>query len=204
MIPNAVFRGSQGQDKFAYQILGQPPYGTFLDIGCNNPFIDNNSIFFEEIGWDGYCIDNAWCDYSSRKSTFVLADATTLDYKTLDLPPVIDYVSIDVDECSTQALVQFLRSGYTARVITIEHDAYRFDDELRMPQRLLLRQAGYSLLYGNVCFSVRRQDGTVQLNAFEDWWVSPQENLAWEKVMEVFTDSGSVLQNTSGQSAFLL
>ena len=51
------------------------------------------------------------------------------------------------------------------RVITIEHDAYRFGDTYRIPEREFLYKHGYILVTSNV-----NSNGHV----YEDWWVHPE------------------------------
>jgi hypothetical protein len=48
------------------------------------------------------------------------------------------------------------------RILTVEHDAYRFGDGPRNAMRERLRGLGYDLL----CPDVRHE-----WNAFEDWWI---------------------------------
>ena len=54
---------------------------------------------------------------------------------------------------------------YIFRVITIEHDFYRYGDIFRKKERELLTQKGYYLLCPNV------SDHNC---AFEDWWIHPK------------------------------
>ena len=50
------------------------------------------------------------------------------------------------------------------KIITIEHDAYRFGDTYRIKEREILNHYGYELLFANVTF---------QGSEFEDWWIHP-------------------------------
>lgn len=168
-------RGESGQDNFAFETCGRRANGTFLDIGCNEPRRWNNTFALEEVGWHGWALDIApefepmWP--AERKTKFVLADATTIDWRGLvgDVG-VIDYLSLDIDENEprnlvTTILTNLFAAGLTFRCATIEHDAYRFGDSPRIPIRNLMFAAGYNLAHADV--EIRKGNG----KPFEDWWV---------------------------------
>lgn len=56
---SAEFSYSQfNQDKFIDQLLQSKKHGFFVDIGCNHPFLNSNSAFFElSRQWSGLCLD---------------------------------------------------------------------------------------------------------------------------------------------------
>lgn len=157
-----------GQDLFALSMFPEDYKGTFLDVGCNLPDKINNTLLLEQKGWDGFSLDIV--DYSeqwkSRKSKFICANALSYSYK--ELPKTIDYLSLDVEGTGIrfQALKRLIDLGFDFKVITIEHDAYRgFDKQERQPQRQLLQQRGYQLVFPDV-----HHNGC----AFEDWWINPK------------------------------
>jgi FkbM family methyltransferase len=46
------------QDQFTYEnYFINKPNGVFVDIGAYDGEIDSNSLFFENLGWDGICIE---------------------------------------------------------------------------------------------------------------------------------------------------
>jgi hypothetical protein len=46
------------QDKFAYEnYLKDKKKGYFIDIGAFDGEIDSNSLFFENLGWEGICVE---------------------------------------------------------------------------------------------------------------------------------------------------
>lgn len=168
------YKSQAGQDRFAHALLGDGPH-TFLDIGMNDPIIKSNTYALEsECGWRGLLVDNdAHCcqvlyPQSGRPSPILWNDATQVDWRSVlqqhDLWPVIDYLSLDVDE-NTLATLRKMPLTLRFKVITIEHDAYRFGPGPRDAQRDILRRQGYELVAGNV------RD---QSMAFEDWWVDPE------------------------------
>jgi len=173
---NTFARTSQfGQDEFAWRLLGQISEGTFLDIGAGFPVQWSNSCALERLGWSGRCIDRqgdvgAW--NAERKTPLTVADATQIDYGALieGLPPVIDYLSLDVDDATTAALERLLDTvqNHRFRVITIEHDRYRLGDGPRDQQRRLLMGAGYQLVGADMFPNLKHQ-GIV----WEDWYVDP-------------------------------
>ena len=76
----------------------------------------------------------------------------------------IDYLSLDVDGYYDVVLEKLLQSNHVFKVITIEHDFYRFGDLYRQKEREILTGLGYYLLCSDVS-----NDGL----AFEDWWIYP-------------------------------
>lgn len=46
-----------GQDVAVYEILNKPSYGVFLDIGANDGVTFSNSLYFEQKGWTGICVE---------------------------------------------------------------------------------------------------------------------------------------------------
>ncbi len=159
------------QDRFVNEVLIKPERmlgGSFLDIGCCHPSELSNTLGLELRGWHGTLVDIdpgavALCR-EWRKSPAILADATKLDF-TDYIEPTTDYLSLDVDGATLATLENLLRVEVRFRLITIEHDAYRFGGAPRSAMRQLLHQRGYDLVCANVCSS----DGL----PFEDWWVLP-------------------------------
>jgi hypothetical protein len=169
------FYSQASQDKFVYAILydllGKQDQGYYLEIGAGEPIQINNSYFFEKnLQWVGTSIDisahfvDRW--YSVRNNLLLIEDATKSDYKTIleSFPQVIDYLSLDVDGFYTDILEKIPFSDHIFKVITIEHDFYRFGDLYRGKERQILTSLGYYLLCSDVS-----NDG----NAFEDWWIHP-------------------------------
>lgn len=188
-------RSQAGQDRFAFEVLGRPERGTFLDIGANNPIDINNTYALEQVGWRGVLIDNspeseAACR-AKRISPFCLADATTVNWQDRFLDSLwatnespsykvpfarewdpekghsvtIDYLSLDVDEATLDTLRRMPLDRLRFRAITVEHDAYRFG-ELRRDYMLdILVKHGYEVLCSDVCD---------QGMSFEIWAVDPQ------------------------------
>lgn len=181
-----VSTSQAGQDRFVHALLPNP--GTFLDIGCSGPIDLSNTYSLEKIGWRGLLVDNdknaiAACR-AQRVSPIIDADATSIDWDDVlfhnrwtsgqnqkiipfryDGPHKleIDYLSLDVDAASLAALRQIPLNRVKFRVITIEHDAWRFGEAQRPEMRHLLQAAGYAL----ICKDVACTAG----NPYEDWWV---------------------------------
>jgi methyltransferase FkbM-like protein len=196
--PMTVFQSQAGQDRFvhALAVLGEGlTKGTFLDIGCNDPIIRNNTYALEQIGWTGLLVDcePSWADVmrANRRSPFVCADVETIDWRAVlgqhKMPAAIDYLSFDVDGAGLQALKVMPWADVRFRILTVEHDAYRFGDGVRQDMRAVLRDQGYELLCSDVM-----NDGL----PFEDWWVDPltvdmtiasrfqtTEAMAWSRIV---------------------
>jgi hypothetical protein len=157
-----------GQDLAVFAMLGDKRAGTFVDIGCSHPIELSNTYALEQLGWRGWMLDSspmavALCG-ELRRSTTMCDDARTFDWSAVNLPMIVDYASVDVDEHTHAALLQLLKSGSRFRVMTVEHDHYQRGDRLRIPNRDALRAAGYELIAADV-----ESAGCV----FEDWLVDP-------------------------------
>ena len=165
------------QDEFAARVLGFKQGGYFLDIGSGDPIGFNNTHALESLKWVGLCIDilDIAEKYTHRRAKYLKLDATTTDYQALfereSVPASIDYLSLDVDECSTKTLQRLLLPSYRYKTITVEHDAYLHGDKFRAPQRKMLTDAGYLLIFADICPDPDRWHH--QFAFFEDWWIDP-------------------------------
>jgi hypothetical protein len=168
-----------GQDQFVHAIHGGVP-GTFLDIGCHEPVYISNTYALEQLGWRGLLVDIV-PEFGpriaeKRTSPFLCADATTIDWviavRDYSLPKTVDYLSFDLDEAGASALARMPWTTLRFRILTVEHDAYRFGDGPRQAMRALLRGHGYDLLCPDVCNGGPEYGLTVD---FEDWWVDPTQ-----------------------------
>jgi FkbM family methyltransferase len=178
-----------GQDMFVLKVLGGldgvTTKGFFVDVGSNHPKEISNTWAFEKLGWHGVMIDSdANCvnmTRDCRSNPVILGDATKHKWS---LPPVVDYLSLDVDESSAAALANLPLDTTVFRVITMEHDCYRFGDGPKTVMRKMLRDRGYVL----VCSDVRNGGCP-----YEDWWVEPTleaaaspfkcDNTEWQSII---------------------
>jgi len=143
---------------------------TYLDIGCHEPTIFNNSYALERAGWKGISIDIQ--DYSNqfaklRSNPFLKIDVTKVDWTPIIeqyFPSkTIDYISFDVDDATKDAVRNFPFHDVRFKTMTIEHDGYRVGTTLRDSLRTLFSSYGYTLICGDVVCE--------GYGAFEDWWV---------------------------------
>ena len=163
------------QDRFVCALLPHflkpqdPSY--YLEIGAFHPIEINNTYFLEcSLHWKGVSIDIS-DDYVGfwevcRANPLLIEDALQSDYAAIlsDFPTTIDYLSLDIDGGYETVLERLPFDRYLFRVITIEHDAYRFGDSHRQKEREILFRHGYYLLCADVA-----NKGYV----YEDWWVHP-------------------------------
>ncbi|MEM9544367.1 MAG: hypothetical protein AAGA77_00265 [Bacteroidota bacterium] len=164
-----------GQDVFVLNVLHDVSAGVFVDIGCQKPFEINNTVILEEKGWKGISVDlmDYSEDWKARQTDFIQADALTCDYTLLfathRLPPIIDYLSVDLERTGDRyaGLKRVMSVGHRFKVITVEHDLYIEGHNIaeQIPQRNLLSTFGYVLVASNV--------GDAMNNPMEDWWVHP-------------------------------
>ncbi len=167
------------QDRFVhvllYQILDKKDEGYYLEIGAGHPTITSNTYFFEKnLGWKGSSIDiseehkKLW--HATRQNALLIEDATQSDYGSIlkPFPQVIDYLSLDIDASYDILLKKISFKDYIFKIITIEHDFYRFGDEFRAEERKILTAFGYHLLCPDVSVFFNGKNCI-----FEDWWVHP-------------------------------
>lgn len=164
------------QDEFVANLLKFKKDGFYLDIGSCASVGSNNSYFFDLLGWKGICIEKNPMfndSYKQRSCVYLNEDALTIDYEKLfiekNVPLSIDYLSLDIDENSVDALRKLPLSKHRFKVITIEHDSHVHGDLYKKPQRMLLGSHNYFLLGEDVL----NQSGLNirQEHAWEDWWV---------------------------------
>jgi hypothetical protein len=174
-INETEFHSQASQDKFVYSIIhflaDQQESGCYLEIGAGEPIIINNSYFFEKIlGWKGISIDisdtlsERW--HAVRTNPLLSEDATKTNYDQIlkTFPKMIDYLSLDVDGYYDTVLNRLPFNEHIFKVITIEHDYYRYGDLYREKERQILKSHGYHLLCSNVMHAG---------HPFEDWWIHP-------------------------------
>lgn len=172
-----MFFSDARQDEFVARLFNFKKNGTFVDIGSCSAVASNNTFFFESLDWNGLCVEynSTFNDsYKARKCKYINADALKLDYlsifKELNLPKNIDYLSLDIDQLSFEALNKMPHDHYRFNVITIEHDLYHLGSTYKDKQTELLLGRGYKLICNNVFVE---QDGFGRNLPFEDWWVNP-------------------------------
>jgi hypothetical protein len=132
------------QDVAAALLLGKNK--NFLDLGAGRAKGGNNTYLLQKkLGWEGCCFDlreegtpendesrfilNNGETYKERGNTLHNVDCTTpafLDIlKENAFPQVVDYVSLDVDAASIEALINLVLNGnYIFKFLTYEHDLH--------------------------------------------------------------------------------
>jgi len=167
------------QDRFVhvllYEILGKQDEGYYLEIGAGHPSQGSNTYALEkDFGWKGVSIDisdgykTLWD--STRQNYLLIEDAIHADYRAIlkPFPQVIDYLSLDIDRDYDVVLNRIPFDEHIFKIITIEHDAYRFGDKYREDERKILASLGYYLLCPDVSLFFNGRD-----SIFEDWWIHP-------------------------------
>lgn len=164
-----------GQDQWAWSIAKRKKDGTFLDYGCNHPFIHNNTAWLEAAGWTGICIDIEDFDYSVRKlSTFLQRDASVripeVEQFCQKWEGFIDYLSVDVDDATLGAMkaIPFDKCRFGA--ITVEHDSYRVGNGIKDWVKGFLLSKGYEVAVENVKAPIT-PGMPWSGQPFEDWFI---------------------------------
>jgi|WetSurSiteA1Bulk_404760.scaffolds.fasta_scaffold00217_7 hypothetical protein len=161
------------QDMFILMMLKGKHKGNFLEIGCGDPFFNNNTALLEKkFGWSGLSIDIDLEKIGKfnlkRESTAFCGDATKIDFDKILREDYYDYLQIDCDPAiiSFQVLQRIPFETAKFAVITFEHD--NFCDErkdIKERSREYLRSFGYIMVVNNIA-----ED---RFSDFEDWWVHP-------------------------------
>lgn len=170
--------GQALQDMFVLSILNGKKNGTYLEIGAQEPFFQNNTAILEtNYDWKGVSIEikEELCELfkQQRKNEIVCKDATKIDYEKLlndhYTSNEIDYLQLDCEPSKTtfEILTAIPFDKYKFAVITYEHDYYvDMTGTYRTKSRNYLKSWGYELIVSNVS----QDDKT----PFEDWWVNPE------------------------------
>jgi hypothetical protein len=165
------------QDLFVLAALNGKTKGTYLEIGAQEPFYQNNTALLEtEFEWNGISIeiDSKLCEMFSqqRKNKILCEDATKINYshllKEFNQGNIIDYLQLDCEpsRVTFEILLMIPFDEYQFRLITYEHDHYvDMTNSYRDKSRKYLQMMGYELLVSNVSLN--------DCSPFEDWWYKP-------------------------------
>ncbi len=184
-----IFYSQACQDAFVYTLLydieKKSDKGYYLEIGAAHPIRISNTYFLEKnLDWKGVSIEisphyqKLWA--RKRRNQLLLVDATQTDYSIIlkPFPKIIDYLSVDVDGQYDVVLNKIPFDKYIFKIITIEHDFYRFGAIYKDKERQILTSLGYQLLCSDVL--------AMGQGSFEDWWVHPS-GFAKEKLQELLS-----------------
>ena len=165
------------QDMFVLAILNGKRNGTYLEIGAQEPFYQNNSALLEtEFDWKGTSIEirEDLCKMfaEQRKNQILCKDATKINYERLldemNVGTDLDYLQVDCEPSKTtfEILTAIPFEKYRFAVITYEHDhSVDITSSYRDKSRRFLKSYGYELVVKDVAFNDEY--------TFEDWWVHP-------------------------------
>lgn len=94
------------QDLFVLTVLNGKRKGSYLELGCNDPFYNNNTALLETVfDWKGLSIDielSLVNEFNSKRNNKAICEnALNIDYKELleynKFDKIIDYLQIDCD-----------------------------------------------------------------------------------------------------------
>ena len=148
------------QDIFVLSILEGLRHGSYLEIGANAPFHNNNTaLLSRDFAWTGVSVEFdpsfvvPWLTERSD-DLLVIADALAIDYHRA-LPlwfgtelKRVDYLQLDIDPSlnTLEALRRLPLDAVRFSVITFETDAYAGDPRARDESREILSGYGYELV----------------------------------------------------------
>lgn len=173
-------------DEFVARLFNFKTGGTYVDIGSQHSYYHNNTYYLNHrLKWRGISveIEDQWnASYNERPDhKHINADALKVDYnkefKNFNMPDVIDFLSIDIDNESAEFLNLVLPYHYRFKVIGIEHDAYLYGDKYRSQQRYMLKHYGYDL----TCADVFVRSPILDSAPFEDWYLDT-EHFSYEAI----------------------
>lgn len=184
------YGSKEGQDLFVQKLI--PNKGFFLDIGCEHPISGSNTWQLEKMGWTGILIDKSQkymkiCKRLRTSPTFCL-DVTKLNWNNflqeLNCPNIIDYISLDVDECNLNVIQKFPLNNYEFKIMTLETDVYKLGNKIKSVSDKVL--SSYDQYY-----QAAENVSLVHDGIFEDWWcnkkyfsIGPYKNLCWKEIIE--------------------
>jgi GR25 family glycosyltransferase involved in LPS biosynthesis len=166
------------QDMFVLSILNGKRNGTYLEIGTQEPFYQNNSALLEtQFDWKGISIEireDLCKKFAEERTNQILCkDATKINYEKLldefNQGTDIDYLQVDCEPSKTtfEILTAIPFEKYRFAVITYEHDhSVDVTGSYRDKSRRFLKSFGYELAVKDVA---PNDDYT-----FEDWWIHPE------------------------------
>jgi hypothetical protein len=179
------------QDMFVLSILNGKRNGTYLEIGCADPYYGNNTALLEnEFGWNGISVDidsklvETFNNHRNNKA--IQKDATKINYsELLQNNLIIDYLQIDCDppSISYEVLQKIPFHTHKFAVITFEHDHYLDDTQsIRDKSRKLLQSFDYELVVSNI--------SPDDYCSYEDWWVHP--DLVDRNIINIMKDNSDI------------
>jgi FkbM family methyltransferase len=112
------------QDQFVYEnFLKDRQNGFFVDIGAYDGEIDSNSLFFENLGWNGICIEP---NPEAFKKLQNIRKCTCLPYAVSDINDNLQFFQIKDRGLST---LSGLVNEFTQRAIERINTSINIDDQ---------------------------------------------------------------------------
>lgn len=168
------------QDRFVLNTLNHKKNGIWVELGCKGPYVGSNTHLLEKnYGWSGISIDIDYHEvglWSGERNTdgLICYDALQINYlelfKKYNLPPVIDYLSVDLEPppITFEVLSKIPFNDYKFRVITFEHDHYKTDyisSGLKKKSRDFFLNLGYKMIPEEISNSYHQN-----VSLSEDWY----------------------------------
>lgn len=102
-----------GQDVMVHKLLGQPSSGVFLDIGANDGAKFSNSLFFEELGWEGICVEPNPIIFEKLKDA---RNCHCINACVSDRDETVDFLAVDGPAHMLSGIEAFLDDRHLERI----------------------------------------------------------------------------------------
>jgi hypothetical protein len=183
----------ESQDIFVSKLVREP--GFYLDIGSAEPIDGNNSYLLELNGWNGISLDqnNFSHEFAQlRKNKFIAFDVSRLDWvkflRDNDVPRIIDYISLDVDDANISVINNFPFDLYEFKIMTFETDKYINENRKIACKNKLEKYPQYQILLEDAQVTDKNLE-------WEDWWINTNyfaseileiksKNILWNKFIK--------------------
>jgi FkbM family methyltransferase len=107
------YHSQYGQDFTAHELLGKPTSGVFMDIGANDGIKFSNSLFFEELGWEGICVEPNPTIFEKLRNA---RNCHCINSCVSDRDETIDFLAVDGPAHMLSGIEAFLDDRHLERI----------------------------------------------------------------------------------------
>lgn len=201
------FQSHEKQDQFVVKLqkylIDKPDKQYYLDVACGHPIIGNNTYVLDsELLWHGFGFDlgnqtDIW-NANRKNGKYIQQDVCVPSFTQFLLDQnhyLYDYLSLDVDigghdpkNYSHMALERILDANIECKIITYEHESFKYGNKDKDSVRAKLQSKGYVILFEDVCFPDGSpwEDWIIHRDYFDDRILTlKQPRLTFNKIIEL-------------------